>query len=216
METMKTDMAGAAAVMGAVQAIARLGVNVNVVGITPLTENLTGGSAQRPGDVMKAYNGKTIEVLNTDAEGRLVLADGLSLATELEPDLIVDIATLTGACKVALGPSIGGLFADDDEAAATVEAAASAAGEKMWRLPLDHEYESMIESDIADMKNTGGRYGGAITAALLLANFVGDTPWVHLDVAGPARADKTEHYVSKGGSGFGVRTLVAVAEALAG
>ena len=214
METMKTDMAGAAAVMGAVQAIARLGVKVNVVGITPLTENLTGGSAQRPGDVLKAYNGKTIEVLNTDAEGRLVLADGLSLATELEPDLIVDIATLTGACKVALGPSIGGLFADNDDAAATVEAAASAAGEKMWRLPLDHEYDTMIESDIADMKNTGGRYGGAITAALLLANFVGDTPWVHLDVAGPARADKTEHYVSKGGSGFGVRTLVAVAEAM--
>lgn len=214
METMKTDMAGAAAVIGAVQAIARLGLKVNVVGITPLTENLTGGSAQRPGDVMKAHNGKTIEVLNTDAEGRLVLADGLSLAAEMEPDLIVDIATLTGAVKVALGPNIGGLFADDDDAAATVEGAALAAGEKMWRLPLDHEYDSMIESDIADMKNTGGRYGGAITAALLLANFVGDTPWVHLDVAGPARADKTEHYVSKGGSGFGVRTLVAVAEAL--
>jgi len=216
METMKTDMAGAAAVLGAVQAIARLGLAVNVVGITPLTENLTGGSAQRPGDVMKAYNGKTIEVLNTDAEGRLVLADGLSLAAEMEPDLIVDIATLTGACKVALGPSIGGLFADDDGAAEAVGMAAEAAGEKFWRLPLDHEYDTMIESDIADMKNTGGRWGGAITAGLLLAKFVGDIPWVHLDVAGPARADKTEHYVSKGGSGFGVRTLVAVAEAYEG
>ncbi len=214
METMKTDMAGAAAVMGAIQAIARIGLIVNVVGITPLTENLTGGSAQRPGDVLTAYNGKTIEVLNTDAEGRLVLADGLSLAAEMEPDLIVDIATLTGACKVALGPNIGGLLAHDDDAAHLVGVAAAAAGEKMWRLPLDTEYASMIKSDIADMKNTGERWGGTITAALLLSEFVGDIPWVHLDVAGPARVGKAEHYVSKGGSGFGVRTLVAIAEAL--
>lgn len=215
METMKTDMAGAAAVMGAMRAIARIGLTVNVIGITPLTENMTGGSAQRPGDVMTAYNGKTIEVLNTDAEGRLVLADGLSLAAEMEPDLIVDIATLTGACKVALGPNIAGLLAHDDAAAHTVATAAAAAGEKVWRLPLETEYASMIKSDIADMKNTGERWGGTITAALLLSEFVGDIPWVHLDVAGPARADKTEHYVTKGGSGFGVRTLVAVAEALA-
>jgi leucyl aminopeptidase len=215
METMKTDMAGAAAVMGAVQVIAELGLKVNVIGITPLTENLTGGSAQKPGDVMRAYNGKTIEVLNTDAEGRLVLADGLSLAAEMEPDLIVDIATLTGASKVALGPLIGAIFASDDTAAEIVEAAAAAAGEKMWRMPLETEYKPMIESDIADMKNIAGRWGGAITAGLLLAEFVGDTPWVHLDVAGPARADKTEHYVSKGGSGFGVRTLVEIARSLA-
>ncbi len=215
METMKTDMAGAAAVMGAVQVIAELGLKVNVIGITPLTENMTGGSAQKPGDVMRAYNGKTIEVLNTDAEGRLVLADGLSLAAELEPDLIVDIATLTGASVVALGPLIGALFASDDDAAEIVESAAAAAGEKMWRLPLETEYMPLIESDIADMKNIAGRWGGAITAGLLLSEFVGDTPWVHLDVAGPARADKTEHYVSKGGSGFGVRTLVEVARSLA-
>jgi len=215
METMKTDMAGAAAVMGAVKAIAELGLKVNVIGITPLTENLTGGSAQKPGDVMRAYNGKTIEVLNTDAEGRLVLADGLALAAEDEPDLIVDIATLTGACMVALGPSIGGLFASDDDAAELVGSAATAAGEKMWRLPLEAEYKPLIESDIADMKNVAGRWGGAITAGLILAEFVGDTPWVHLDVAGPARADKTEHYVLKGGTGFGVRTLVEVARALA-
>ena len=214
METMKTDMAGAAAVIGAMQAIAELALPVRVIGITPLTENLTGGSAQRPGDVMRAYNGKTIEVLNTDAEGRLVLADGLSYATEFEPDLIVDIATLTGACKVALGPSIGGLFAKDDEAARTVEGAARAAGEKFWRLPMDSEYRKMVDSEIADMKNTGGRYGGAITAALILAEFVGDTPWVHLDVAGPARAESTEHYLTKGGSGFGVRTLVSLAQAM--
>jgi leucyl aminopeptidase len=214
METMKTDMAGAAAVMGAMQVIAELGLTVNAVGITPLTENLTGGSATRPGDVMKAYNGKTIEILNTDAEGRLVLADGLAFAAEMSPDLIVDIATLTGACKVALGATIGGLFAKDDEAARIVGSAAKAAGEKLWRMPLDAEYASLIESDIADMKNTAGRWGGAITAGLILGEFVGDVPWVHLDVAGPARADKTEHYVQKGGSGFGVRTLVSVAEAM--
>lgn len=215
METMKTDMAGAAAVMGAIKAIAEVGLAVNVIGITPLTENLTGGSATRPGDVMRAYNGKTIEILNTDAEGRLVLADGLSLAAEGEPDLIVDIATLTGACKVALGPSIGGLFAVDDDAATTVASAAASAGEKFWRLPIDKEYRTLVDSDIADMKNTGGGWGGAITAALILSEFVGDVPWVHLDIAGPARADSNDHYVSKGGSGFGVRTLYAVAEALA-
>jgi len=214
METMKTDMAGAAAVMGAMQAIADLGLAVNVIGITPFTENMTGGSALRPGDVMRAYNGKTMEVLNTDAEGRLVLADGLALAAEDEPDLIVDIATLTGACKVALGPLVGGLIAKDDDAAEQVLAAAEAAGEAMWRLPFVEEYRSMVESDIADMKNIGGRWGGAITAAIILSEFVGDTPWVHLDIAGPGRADKTEHYVSKGGSGFGVRTMVAVAESL--
>jgi len=215
METMKTDMAGAAAVMGAVKIIAELGFNVNVVGITPFTENLTGGSATKPGDVLRAYNGKTIEVLNTDAEGRLVLADGLSLAAEMEPDLIVDIATLTGASKVALGPSIGSLFASDDDAAELVGGAAHAAGEKMWRMPLEAEYKSMIESDIADMKNIAGRWGGAITAGLLLSEFVGDVPWVHLDIAGPARADKNDHYISKGGTGFGVGTLVEVARTVA-
>ena len=215
METMKTDMAGAAAVMGAMKAIAELGLKVNVIGITPLTENLTGGSAQKPGDVMRAYNGKTIEVLNTDAEGRLVLADGLALAVESDPDLIVDIATLTGACKIALGPLIGGLFASDDGAAELVGGAAHAAGEKMWRLPLEAEYKPLIESDIADMKNTAGRWGGAITAGLILAEFVDDTPWVHLDIAGPARADKADHYISKGGTGFGVTTLVEVARSLA-
>ncbi|MEN8238809.1 MAG: leucyl aminopeptidase [Actinomycetota bacterium] len=214
METMKTDMAGAATVMGAMKAIADLGLVVNVIGIAPFTENMTGGSAQRPGDVMTAYNGKTIEVLNTDAEGRLVLADGLALAVEEDPDLVVDVATLTGACKVALGPLVGGLLAKDDDAADLVLAAAQSSGEMMWRLPLVEEYRSMVESDIADMKNIGGRWGGAITAGLILSEFVGDTPWVHLDIAGPGRADKTEHYVTKGGSGFGVRTLVAVAESL--
>jgi leucyl aminopeptidase len=215
METMKSDMAGAAAVMGAMKVIAELGLKVNVIGVTPLTENMTGGSALKPGDVLRTYNGKTIEVLNTDAEGRLVLADGLALAAEFEPDAIIDIATLTGACKVALGPSIGGLLASDDEVAELVEGAAHAAGEKMWRLPLETEYKPLIESDIADMKNIAGRWGGAITAGLILSEFVGDVPWVHLDIAGPGRADKAEHYISKGGTGFGVMTLVEVARTFA-
>ncbi len=216
METMKTDMSGAAAVVGAMQAIAQLGLAVDVTAVAPLTENMTGGSAQRPGDVLRIRNGKTIEVLNTDAEGRLVLADGLSLAAEDDPDLIVDIATLTGACRVGLGSKVGGLLANDDDAAATVEAAAREAGEKVWRLPLEPEYRKEIDSTVADMKNIGGSYGGAITAALLLAEFVGDIPWVHLDIAGPARADAAADYTSEGGTGFGVRTLVALAEQLVG
>jgi len=165
--------------------------------------------------VLRAYNGKTIEVLNTDAEGRLVLADGLALAAEMEPDLIVDVATLTGATKVALGPAIAGLFANDEETTEAVAAAAAYAGEKVWPLPLEKEYRSVIDSPIADMKNTGDRYGGAIYAALLLAEFVDDRPWAHLDIAGPARAAKAEHYITKGGTGFGVRTLVALAAQLA-
>ncbi|MGI9585548.1 MAG: leucyl aminopeptidase [Acidimicrobiia bacterium] len=215
METMKTDMGGAAAVIGAMQVIAELGLLVNVIGITPLTENLVSGSAQRPGDVVRAYNGKTIEVLNTDAEGRLVLADGLSLALEFSPDLIVDIATLTGGCKVALGSLVGGLFSNDDEAADAVGDAATAAGEKLWRMPVEQEYRQMIDSDIADMKNTSGRWASPITAALLLEEFVDDRPWVHLDIAGPGRVEKTDHYLIKGASGFGVRTLVSVAQSFA-
>ena len=216
LETMKTDMSGAAAVFGAIQAIAALELAVNVVAITPLTENLIGGSALRPGDVLRTRNGKTIEVLNTDAEGRLILADALALACEQDPDFVVDIATLTGACIVGLGPTIGGVLSEDDEAAATVIAAAKRSGEQMWRLPLEASYRRFIDSDIADVKNTSSsRYGGAITAALFLAEFVDDVPWVHLDIAGPARASSAEHYIGKGGTGFGVRTLVEVAAALA-
>jgi leucyl aminopeptidase len=216
METMKTDMSGAAAVFGAIQAIARLGLPVRILGITPLTENMPGGSAQRPGDVMTAYGGKTIEVLNTDAEGRLVLADALALAAEAEPDLIVDVATLTGACQIALGLKIAGLWGNDEAAVQRVEAAARFAGEKVWEMPLETEYRSMIDSDVADMTNTAERPAGAITAALLLSEFVSDQPWVHLDIAGPARSAKDEHYLTKGGSGFGVRTLVALARQTAG
>jgi leucyl aminopeptidase len=211
METMKTDMAGAASVYGAMQAIAELELPIRVLGVTPLSENMTGGAAQRPGDVFTAYNGKTVEVLNTDAEGRLVLADGLGIATEAEPDLIVDIATLTGAAKVALGPTVGAIFGNDDETIAAVEAAARFAGESMWTLPLERSYRSLLDSPIADMKNIGDPWGGSILAALFLSEFVNERPWIHLDIAGPARADKMEHYVAKGGTGFSVRTLVELA-----
>lgn len=214
MESMKTDMSGAAATLAAVEAIATLRIPVKVLGITPLTENMPGGSALRPGDVLKARNGKTIEVLNTDAEGRLVLADGLSLAAEAGPDLIVDLATLTGACMVALGEEIAGLFGTG-EAPEKVRRAAEVAGERVWPMPLPADYRKKIDSDVADMKNTGPRYGGAINAALLLKEFAGEVPWAHLDIAGPARASETGHYVLKGGTGFGVRTLVALAESLA-
>jgi leucyl aminopeptidase len=215
METMKTDMSGAAAVFAAMQAIARLGLAVQVLGITPLSENMPGGGAQRPGDVLRIRNGKTIEVLNTDAEGRLVLADGLALAAEAEPDLIVDIATLTGACQVALGGKIAGLWSSDDRARDRLEQAARRAGERVWPMPLPDDYRKNIDSEVADMKNTGGRYGGAINASLLLKEFVDGRPWAHLDIAGPARWGENEHYQSKGGSGYGVRTLVALAEDLA-
>ena len=215
MEDMKTDMSGGAAVLGAMAAIARLCLGVTVVGIVPFTENMPGGGAQRPGDVITIRNGKTIEVLNTDAEGRLVLADGLSLAAELEPDLIVDLATLTGACVVALGDEIAGLFANEDDAGSKVLAAAARAGERVWTMPLPDDYRKKIDSDIADMKNTGPRYGGAITAASLLEEFVDGRPWVHLDIAGPSRAKSEDGYITKGGTGFGVRTIVALAEDMA-
>ena len=215
METMKTDMAGAAAVIGAMLAIADLGLAVDVVGYAPLAENLPGGGAQRPGDVLTARNGKTIEVVNTDAEGRLVLADALALAVESGPDLVVDIATLTGACKVALGEKIAGLWTNDDAAGDRVVAAAAAAGERVWPMPQPADYWSLIESDIADMRNSSSsRYGSAMAATLLLEQFVGEVPWAHLDIAGPAWATKGEHYIPKGATGFGVRTLVQVAESL--
>lgn len=214
MEEMKTDMAGAAVVIGAVQAIAELGLPLRVLAIMPLTENLISGNAMRPGDVFTARNGKTVEVLNTDAEGRLVLADGLSLATEREPDLIVDVATLTGAAKVALGLEVAAVFGTDHARQLVIDAAA-VAGEAVWPLPLHDSYRGHLDSTVADIKNIGERWGGAITAALFLREFAGDGEWAHLDIAGPARSAKASHYIPKGASGFGVRTLVAVAEAVA-
>ena len=212
MMTMKSDMGGAAAVIGAMSALKAVGAKVRVRAYVPMTDNMLGGDATRPGDVLKIRNGKTIEVLNTDAEGRLVLADALSLATEAKPDAIIDLATLTGACMAALGPDIAGLMANDDDFARSVIDASETAGERLWRLPLPDDYKSMIDSPIADMKNIGGPYGGALTAGLLLQEFVGeDIPWVHLDIAGPAFTDKENVETRKGGTGFGVRTLVALA-----
>jgi len=212
MMTMKCDMGGSAAVVGAMSAIKAAGVPVRVKAYLPMTDNMLGGDATRPGDVLTIRNGKTIEVLNTDAEGRLILADALSLACEAKPDAIVDLATLTGACMVALGPKIAGLMSNDDDFAAKVDAAAATAGERVWRLPLPDDYMSMVESPVADMKNIGGPHGGAITAGLILQEFVADDiPWVHLDIAGPGWTDSADVLTRKGGTGFGVRTLVALA-----
>ena len=211
METMKTDMGGAAAVFGAVDAAAALGARIRITALTPLTENMPGGSAIKPGDVLRTRKGKTIEVLNTDAEGRLVLSDGLTLAAESGPDAIIDLATLTGAAVVALGKEIAGLLGNDDGLIAEVHAAGERAGEPNWALPLPEDYRSHIDSDVADMRNVG-RPGqaGTIAAAMLLREFVGSVPWAHLDIAGPARSDENSRYLTKGGTGFGVRTLVAL------
>ncbi len=209
METMKTDMGGAAAVLAAMSVLPALNPKVKVIGIIPTTENMPSGTAIKPGDVLKIRNGKTVEVLNTDAEGRLVLADGLSLAVEAGVDAIIDLATLTGACMVALGRTIAGLMGNDDGWIDQVKAGADRASEGVWHLPLPEEYRKKIDSEIADIKNTGGdRYGGALTAGLFLREFVGDVPWAHLDIAGPARSESDDGYTPKGGSGFGVRTLI--------
>jgi leucyl aminopeptidase len=211
METMKTDMSGGAAVIAAMSTLADLGVKSRVTGYVPLVENMPSGSAIRPGDVLEIRNGKTVEVLNTDAEGRLILADALSLASEEKPAAVIDLATLTGACMVALGDKIAGLMGNDDDWSGQVRAAADRAGEPVWPLPLPTEYRKQLESEVADMKNIGGSYGGALTAGLFLQEFVDGAPWVHLDIAGPARAGADDGYLTKGGTGFGVRTLVELA-----
>jgi leucyl aminopeptidase len=211
METMKTDMSGGAAVIAAMSSLADLGVKTRITGYVPLVENMPSGTAMRPGDVLKIRNGKTVEVLNTDAEGRLILADALSLASEEKPAAVIDLATLTGACMVALGDKIAGLMGNDDDWSEQVRAAADRAGEPVWPLPLPTEYRKQLESEVADIKNIGGSYGGALTAGLFLQEFVDGAPWVHLDIAGPARAGADDGYVTKGGTGFGVRTLIELA-----
>ena len=216
MLTMKMDMAGAAAVIGAMSVIGALAPPVRVRAFLPMTDNMLGGDATRPGDVLKIRNGKTIEVVNTDAEGRLILADALSLASEARPDAIVDLATLTGACMVALGPRIAGLMGNNQNWVDQIRSAAAAAGERVWSLPLPRDYESQFESNVADMKNLGGPHGGAITAGLILERFVADgIAWAHLDIAGPAYSDADYAENPKGGTGFGVRTLVELAAAFA-
>jgi leucyl aminopeptidase len=211
MSDMKGDMAGGAAVIGAIDAIAKLKLKINVTAIIPATENLPGGKALKPGDVVKASNGKTIEVVNTDAEGRLILADALSYAVKKGISPLIDLATLTGACHVALGDQYAGLFTNNQELADKLLKAGKTVGEPLWQLPLPDDYKELNKSDIADIKNSGGRYGGAITAALFLQEFVGNTPWVHLDIAAPFMADKTKGVYIKGATGFGVRTLVELA-----
>lgn len=209
METMKTDMSGAAAVISAMSALRDLGVKAKVIAFTPMVENMPSGAAIRPGDVLRHRNGKTVEVLNTDAEGRLILADALALAAEEHPDAIVDVATLTGACVVALGEKIAGMLANDAAWGEQVKAAADRAGEAVWPLPLPEEYRKLLDSEVADLKNiSGGGHGGALTAGLFLEAFVDGVPWVHLDIAGPARAAADNGATVKGGTGFGVRTLL--------
>ncbi len=208
MADMKGDMAGGATVMAVMTAVARLKPGINVTAIIPATENLPGGNALKPGDVLKAMNGKTIEVINTDAEGRLILADALSYAQKLGSKQIIDVATLTGACMVALGTICSGAFSNNQQLANRVIAAGNESGELVWQMPMYDDYREAIKSDVADMKNVGNRYGGAITAAKFLAEFIDNTPWVHLDIAGTSQSDKERGYLVKGASGIPVRTLI--------
>jgi leucyl aminopeptidase len=207
-EMMKTDMGGAAATLGAAKVIGQIKPDVEVHFISAVTENMISGRAMHPGDILTASNGKTIEVNNTDAEGRLTLADALVFAEKLGVDAIVDLATLTGACVVALGDDIGGLWSEDEAIATQLTQAAELSGEKLWRMPMEDKYFDGLKSVVADMKNTGPRAGGAITAALFLKQFVKETPWAHLDIAGPVWKDKENGYNNPGATGFPVRTLV--------
>ncbi|MCL4510715.1 MAG: leucyl aminopeptidase [Bacteroidetes bacterium] len=207
MGEMKMDMSGAAVVIGTIQALASLKIPVNVVGIAPSTENLPGGSAYKPGDIVTTMSGITIEVDNTDAEGRIILSDGLYYAQRYRPKAIIDLATLTGACVVALGQHATGMFGTGEDVMAQLKEAGEKTYERVWQLPIYEEYEKQIKSDVADVKNVGGKWAGAITAALFLKKFVGDYPWVHLDIAGTAMLEDATDYAPKGGSGVGVRLL---------
>ena len=215
MEKMKYDMAGGAAMIGAMRAIALLKPKMKVIGMVCATENMPSGHAQKPGDVQIAMSGKSIEIINTDAEGRLVLADGLFYARQLGCTHLIDAATLTGACVVALGYVNAGIFANNDEMYQRFARALDKAGEKMWRLPLDEEYKESIRSNIADIVNSGGRWGGAVTAAMFLKEFAEDTPWLHLDIAGTAWMEENKAWIAKGPSGIAVRSLVEFAKDLA-
>jgi len=207
MDRMKDDMSGGAAVLGAIRTAAALKLPLNVVGLLPVTENMPSGSAYKPGDVLRTMSGQTIEVLSTDAEGRLILSDALTYACTYRPAVIVDIATLTGACGIALGNVATGMLGTDDRFKQKMRAAGEKTGERVWEMPLWEEYYEQIKSDIADMKNTGGRTGGVITAAALLSKFVQKYPWVHLDIAATAWTDKERPYTPKGATGIGVRLL---------
>jgi leucyl aminopeptidase len=216
MEELKGDMGGAANVIALMAAVAAIKPNVEVHGIIGAAENMPDGAAYRPGDIFGSFDGRTVEIINTDAEGRLVLADCLAYARSLKPDLIVDNATLTGACVVALGPTTSGFFSNREELADRMRSAAKAAGESMWHMPLIEELRDGLKSDWADIKHTADRWGGSITAALFLREFVGDTPWVHVDIAGPSTANKPYGVFAKGGTGHGVLTFLRLIEGAAG
>lgn len=207
MDEMKSDMGGGAAVLGAIQAAAALRLPLRIMGCIPAAENLPSGQALRPGDIVTSLSGQTIEVVNTDAEGRLVLADALTYAVRHKPAALVDLATLTGACVVALGDQVMGMMGTDEKLKEEIRRAADVTGERVWELPLWEHYQEQIKSDVADVKNTGGRHGGAITAGAFLSKFVGGVPWVHLDMAGPVWAAKDRPYTPKGATGAGVRLL---------
>ena len=215
-EEMKYDMSGGAAVIATMAAIGKLKPEINVVGIVPATENMPSGKATKPGDIVKAMNGTTIEIINTDAEGRLILADGISYARKLGATKIVDAATLTGACVVALGHAAAALVTNDEAFATEFMGASKPTGERYWQMPYYEEYSNQMKSDIADLKNTGGRAAGTLTAAAFLRHFAGDTPWIHLDVAGTAYVDTETAWQAKGPTGMPVRALVSVAETLGG
>jgi leucyl aminopeptidase len=208
MERMKDDMSGAAAVLAVLQACSRLAIPLHLVGIMPCTENLLGGKAYKPGDVLKTLSGQTVEVISTDAEGRIVLSDALTYSLRYKPKAIIDLATLTGACVVALGDYAAGLFGNDESLLKRVEEASAATGEKVWRMPLWEEYFEYMKSDVADFKNVGTRSGGAIIGAIFLSKFVGRTPWAHIDIAGPALIEKERPYIPRGATGIGARLLL--------
>jgi len=209
MENMKTDMGGAATVLGVVSAAAALKMKVNITGVFAATENNVGALAYKPGDTYTSYLGKTVEIANTDAEGRLILADALAYATKkLKPTRMIDFATLTGSVEVALGTLVSGIFSNDDTLAEGLSEAGEASNERVWRLPLVEEYRKLLDSDVADIKNLGNRQAGAIVAALFLKEFVGDVPWVHCDIAGTAYRTSKHHYYSKGATGVGVRLMI--------
>ena len=217
MDEMKGDMAGAAAVIGAIQAIATLDILVKVTGWLAIAENMPSSTAQRPGDVITMFDGTTVEVLNTDAEGRLVLADALGMAVKEKPDLLIDVATLTGAQSVALGRRVSGVMSNDDDARDQVCAAAAAAGESMWPMPLPEDLRASLDSSTADIANIGDRMGGMLSAGVFLSTFIPEgQPWVHLDIAGPAFNEKGAYgYLPKGGTGAAVRTFVRIAQTIA-
>lgn len=215
MADMKFDMSGGGAVIAAMGAIGQLRPKINVIGIVPATENMPGGSAYKPGDIIKTKAGKTVEIITTDAEGRMILSDAMTYAKELGVDMMVDVATLTGACVVALGHDYAGVMGNDPLLVSSVIEAAGSAGEKVWELPMPQEYMEQLKSDYADLKNCGERWGGALTGGLFLKQFADDTPWVHMDIAGPSDSSKEKPYRSSGSTGVPVRTLVALAMRLA-